>query len=122
MRRRDFLKSATALAAPAGQAQRPPRNIIFVLADDHRYDMFGAMGHPWLRGHTPNLDRMINRGVNYRNAFVTPSLCSPSRATMLTGLYMHQHGITDNFSALNPELATFPQLLQQHGYRTGFFG
>jgi N-acetylglucosamine-6-sulfatase len=122
MHRRTFLRTAAAIAAPAIQAQPKRRNIVFVLADDHRFDMVGALGHPWLKGLTPNLDRMVHRGVNFRNAFVTTSLCSPSRASILTSLYMHQHGVSDNFSALSPKLATFPRLLQQAGYRTGFFG
>ena len=122
MQRRQFLQTAAALAAPAIQAQPTRRNIIFVLADDHRFDMIGALGHPWLKGLTPNLDRMVNHGVTFRNAFVTSSLCSPSRASMLTGLYMHQHGVSDNFSPVDPKLATFPEMLQKSGYRTGFFG
>ena len=120
MHRRAFLQSAAALAAPSLRAQPARRNMVFVLADDHRFDMVGALGHPWLKGLTPNLDRMVTRGVNFRNAFVTTSLCSPSRASILTSLYMHQHGVSDNFSPVNPKLVTFPQLLQQAGYRTGF--
>ncbi len=122
MIRRHFLKTAAAGLAPAVRLEKPRRNIIFILADDHRYDMIGALGHPWLKGHTPHLDRMVSQGVCFRNAFVTSSLCSPSRATVLTGRYMHQHGVTDNFSALNPALPQFPQALQGAGYRTGFFG
>ncbi|HYO81160.1 MAG TPA: sulfatase-like hydrolase/transferase, partial [Bryobacteraceae bacterium] len=123
MLRRDFVRSAVAAAsAPAVQAQRPRRNLVFIVADDHRYDMIGALGHPWLKGHTPGLDRLVAGGVTFRNAFVTTSLCSPSRASILTGRYMHAHGVTDNFSPLNPSLPVFPKLLQQHGYRTGFFG
>lgn len=120
MLRRRFLQSLA--AAPAVLAQPSKRNIVFVLCDDHRYDFAGALGHPWLKGHTPNLDRMVNRGVNFRNAFVTSSLCSPSRATIMTSQYMHQHKISDNFSQLNPQIPTFAQMLQKSGYRTGFFG
>ncbi len=123
MNRRRFLQASSALAAaPLAQPQARKRNIIFVLCDDHRYDFIGALGHPWLKGLTPNLDRMVTRGVHFRNAFVTSSLCSPSRASMLTGLYMHQHGISDNFSALNPKLPTFPQQLREAGYRNAFLG
>ncbi|MEX2264839.1 MAG: sulfatase [Bryobacteraceae bacterium] len=122
MRRRNFLKTAAAFGAAAIHAQPARRNIVFVLADDHRYDFIGALGHPWLKGHTPNFDRMVNRGVNFRNAFVTSSLCSPSRASILTSQYMHSHGVTDNFTQLNPALPAFPQMLQANGYRTGFFG
>ncbi|MFN7925412.1 MAG: sulfatase [Bryobacteraceae bacterium] len=113
------LLAAPALLAPA-QSRR--RNIVFILTDDHRFDFIGALGHPWLKGHTPNLDRLVNRGVHFRNAFVTSSLCSPSRASILTGLYMHAHKVFDNFSPLDQKLATFPRLLQQAGYRTAFYG
>jgi len=123
MRRREFVRSAAAALAPAllrGQGRR--RNIVFILCDDHRFDAIGALGHPWLAGQTPHLDRMVREGVHFRNAFVTSSLCSPSRASLLTGLYMHAHRVMDNFSPLNPKLATFPQMLQQAGYRCGFIG
>jgi N-acetylglucosamine-6-sulfatase len=124
MLRRSFLRTAAGglAAAPAIQTQPARRNLVFILSDDHRYDMVGALGHPWLAGHTPNMDRMVNQGVNFRNAFVTSSLCSPSRASILTGQYMHAHQVTDNFTQLSPKLPTFPRLLRQNGYRTGFFG
>src|SRR5687768_8006552 len=64
-----------------------PRNVVFILSDDHRYDAMSFMGHPIVQ--TPNLDRIAARGVHLRNAFVTTALCSPSRATILTGLYAH---------------------------------
>jgi N-acetylglucosamine-6-sulfatase len=117
--RRSFLSAA---AAPLVRAQPVRRSIVFILTDDHRYNFIGGLGHPWLQGHTPHLDRLLAGGVHFRNAFVTSSLCSPSRASILTSLYMHQHRIEDNFSQLDPKLPTFPQLLQQHGYRTAFFG
>jgi N-acetylglucosamine-6-sulfatase len=118
--RRKFLGTT---AAPAVLAQRNrKRNIVFILCDDHRFDFAGALGHPWLKGHTPNLDRLIDRGVHFQNAFVTSSLCSPSRASILTGLYMHRHRVYDNFSPFPQELETFPQLLAKNGYRTGFIG
>lgn len=78
------------------------------------------MGHPFLE--TPNLDRLAREGAHCANAFVTTALCSPSRASILTGQYMHHHGVVDNISGVRAELPTFPQLLQQAGYRTGFFG
>lgn len=122
--RRLFLRAATAsaIAAPAIRTQPARRNIVFILTDDHRWDMIGAMGHPWLKGHTPHIDRMVGAGAHFQNAFVTTSLCSPSRASILTGRYMHAHGVTDNFTPLNPSLPVFPRILQQSGYRTGFFG
>ncbi|MBI3680287.1 MAG: sulfatase [Acidobacteria bacterium] len=124
MHRRTFLQAAggALTAAPAVRAQPARRNIVFILADDHRFDFTGALGHPWLKGHTPHLDRMALRGVHFRNAFVTSSLCSPSRATILTSQYLHQHKISDNFSPLDPRIPTFAQLLRQNGYRTAFIG
>lgn len=95
-------------------------NILVVLADDHRYDAIGFLGHPWLE--TPNMDRLAREGVHFANAFVTTSLCSPSRASILTGLYMHRHGVADNYHAISDKLVFFPELLQQAGYATAFIG
>jgi len=120
MTRRALLTAAAAAPAVIGQARR--RNIVLILTDDHRYDFIGALGHPWLKGHTPNMDRLLARGVHFRNAFVTSSLCSPSRASILTGLYMHAHGVFDNFSPLRADLPTFPRRLKENGYRTAFIG
>ncbi|MEP7364447.1 MAG: sulfatase [Acidobacteriota bacterium] len=123
MTRRQLLASSTAtLAAPAIQAQPRRRNIVFILSDDHRYDFLGCLGHPWLAGYTPNLDRMFTQGAHFRNAFVTSSLCSPSRASILTGLYMHAHKVRDNFTPLDNALPTFPRTLRENGYKTGFVG
>lgn len=101
-------------------AAAAPRNVILILSDDHRYDALGFLGHPVLE--TPHLDRLAREGVHAARAFVTTALCSPSRASILTGRYMHRHGVVDNLSGVRTELATFPQLLQAAGYRTGFFG
>lgn len=96
------------------------RNILFILTDDHRYDALSFMGHPYLE--TPHLDRLARNGVQMRNAFVTTSLCSPSRASILTGLYAHSHGVVDNYNPVRGDLVFFPQLLQRAGYETAFFG
>ena len=98
-----------------------PNRIIFILSDDHRYDYMGFMNAvEWLE--TPNMDRLAREGSHCAEAFVTTSLCSPSRATILTGLYTHQHTIVDN-QAPNPGIHTyFPKLLQDAGYKTAFFG
>lgn len=97
-----------------------PRNIIFILCDDHRYDAMGFMGHPYLE--TPNMDRLAKEGAHFKNAFVTTSLCSPSRASILTGLYVHQHGVADNYNPVRPSLMFFPQFLQAAGYETAMVG
>jgi N-acetylglucosamine-6-sulfatase len=109
---------------PAAQSQqRPaPRNVVFILSDDHRYDFMGFMpgAPPWLG--TPNFDRMAMRGAHLQNAFVTTSLCSPSRASVLTGKYAHKHGVADNTTPVPANTVFFPQLLQKAGYRTAYLG
>ncbi|MCP4777486.1 MAG: sulfatase [Planctomycetaceae bacterium] len=97
-----------------------PRNVVFVLTDDHRYDAMGFMGHPFLE--TPHLDSLASNGVHLKNAFVTTSLCSPSRASILTGLYTHKHRVIDNNRLVPEGTLFFPQYLQQAGYKTGFIG
>ncbi|MCX6616922.1 MAG: sulfatase [Acidobacteria bacterium] len=126
--RRRFLKTAglgaAAMAAPLplrlSARLREKRNIVLILTDDLRYDFLGFMGHPFLE--TPNIDRMAKNGVVFRNGFVTHSLCSPSRATILSGRYSHAHGVLDNQTPLPPRLATYPQELQRAGYRTAYIG
>ncbi|MDO8541955.1 MAG: sulfatase [Opitutaceae bacterium] len=108
------------LAAAAMAAAAKPRNIVFILADDHRFDAMGFMGHPFLQ--TPHIDSLARNGAHVPNAFVTTALCSPSRATILTGMYAHRHGVVDNNNPVRADLVFFPQLLQKAGYRTGFFG
>lgn len=98
-----------------------PYNIILILSDDHRYDFMGFMNKPAFL-ETPNLDRIAREGVHFRNAFVTTSLCSPSRASILTGMYSHKHGVVDNDSPLPENTVFFPELLQQAGYETAFIG
>ncbi len=120
MTRKEFLQTAAAACAVPLFGQAKKRNLVFILSDDHRFDFMGCQGHPWLK--TPGMDRMAEGGVLFQNAFVTTSLCSPSRATILTGRYVHAHGVTDNVTALPSNLTTFPQVLQRHGYQTGFFG
>ena len=98
-----------------------PRNVIFILSDDHRYDYMGFLNTvPWLR--TPNLDFMAANGAYVRNAFVTTSLSSPSRASILTGMFSHEHTVVDNVAPVPEGLTFFPQYLQEAGYVTGFFG
>ena len=100
---------------------RKPRNVLFVLTDDQRYDAFGFMkGQSFLE--TPNLDAIARNGVHLPNAFVTTALCSPSRASILTGLYAHRHKVVDNDSPLPSDLIFFSQYLKQAGYETGFIG
>lgn len=95
-------------------------NIIFILTDDHRYDAMGFLGHPFLE--TPNMDRMAREGIYFNRAVVTTSLCSPSRASILSGMYAHNHGVVNNYNPVDPALKFFPQYLQEAGYSTAFVG
>jgi len=117
------------LAGPAG-AQPPlelaripdarPRNIVLILVDDQRYDAMGMMNHPFLE--TPQMDSFAAGGVHFANAYVTTALCSPSRASILTGLYAHNHRVVDNNNPMPPGTPTFPRHLQAAGYETAFIG
>lgn len=120
----------TVRAAAPGPRPRPkaarkpgvkPRNILVVLTDDHRYDAMGFMNAQTF-GDTPTLDRLAREGVHFRNAFVTTALCSPSRASIFTGLYAHQHRVVDNNHPVDPSLVFFPEYLQSAGYDTAFIG
>lgn len=102
------------------QAKRP--NIIVVLVDDMRWDEFGLAGHNFIK--TPNIDRIAKEGVLFKNAFATTPLCSPSRASFLTGQYAHTNGIVDNqaHNELSHQLTTFPKQLHESSYATAFIG
>ncbi len=105
------------------ESQSPPRpNIVFILLDDLRWDDLACTGHPFVQ--TPHIDRLAREGALFRNAFATTPLCSPSRASFLTGRYPHAHGVLDNVdrSALSHELVTWPRLLHDAGYETGYVG
>ncbi len=112
-------------ACPLGgaPAKKPgQQNIIFVLSDDHRYDFMGFLQDAPAFLETPNLDRMAREGAHLVNAFVSTSLCSPSRATILTGQYMHRHRVVDNQRPEPEGTVFFPQVLQKSGYQTAFVG
>ncbi len=114
---------AILLVQPSVSAQAEQRterpNIAVVLIDDLRWDELGFMG---ANVPTPAMDRLAEEGVVMRNAFVTTSLCSPSRASLLTGLAMRNHGVVDNNVPLSDELTIFPERLQQAGYDTALIG
>lgn len=112
--------AGAACTAPLVPDERP--NVVVVVVDDLRWDDLGIEGHPFVE--TPAIDRMAREGVRFRNAFATTPLCSPSRASLLTGQYAHTHGIVDNTArdAASHALPTLAIPLRQAGYRTGFFG
>lgn len=110
-----FLSAVTARAA-----DRP--NVVFVLTDDMRWNCIGLADEPAMGSRTPNIDRLGHEGIYFRNAFCTTSLCSPSRASILGGLYAHSHGVTNNFTEYPDDLPTFPRQLQETGYQTAYIG
>lgn len=101
-------------------AQQNDPNIIFILTDDHRWDAMSCMGHAVIK--TPHLDRLADEGILFENAFVTTSLCSPSRASFLTGQYPHRHGVVTNHTPWDNRNVTFLELLKTRGYETAFIG
>lgn len=106
-----------------GVAPPAPRpNIVMVLVDDLRWDEFGVGGHPY--AETPNIDRLAAEGATFANAFHAVPLCSPNRASLLTGQYPSRHGIIDNVarSQASHRLPTFPRALRDSDYETGFVG
>ena len=118
------------LASAAELPQRP--NVVLIISDDHAWTDYSLMGHA--RVQTPNIDRLAREGLTFTRGYVATAICSPSLATMLTGLHAHQHGITGNDPVvaagddpvaardrfIRPFLALpqLPRLLKDAGYRT----
>jgi arylsulfatase A-like enzyme len=127
--RRQVIKGSVAagvvaLAAPLKSWSAPSKrrpNILFLLADDLRFD---AVGYVSGLVRTPNLDRLAKEGVRFKNMFVTTSICCTSRASIFTGTYARRHTVWDFVTPLPSRLLknSYPVLLRQAGYRTGFFG
>jgi arylsulfatase A-like enzyme len=114
--------AAVAGAGRLGTAAEPAAqpNVLFVLCDDIRPDAVGCYGSAHVK--TPRIDTLAAEGVRFANAFCTTSLCSPSRASILTGLYAHAHSVRDNFTELPPALPHWPARLRQQGYATAYIG
>jgi arylsulfatase A-like enzyme len=115
----ELLMTSLLLAVCALTAAERP-NVIVVLTDDQRWDAMGCAGHPHLK--TPRMDQLAAEGIYFQNAFCTTSLCSPSRASILSGLYAHSHGVVNNFTEYPADLASFPRQLQKTGYKTAYIG
>jgi arylsulfatase A-like enzyme len=101
------------------EKHKPP-NIIVIMTDDHAQKAISSYDSTWLQ--TPNIDRLANEGVRFSNSFVTNSICSPSRAVLLTGQYSHRNGLRDNRDKFDGSQMTFPKLLQANGYQTAVVG
>jgi arylsulfatase A-like enzyme len=110
-----FLAGATAFS----QTTKKP-NVILIVSDDHAYQAISAYGSKLIQ--TPNIDRIGKEGAIMQKAYVTNSVCSPSRAVMLTGKYSHQNGLRDNGTFFDSTQQTFPKFLQQAGYKTAVIG
>jgi arylsulfatase A-like enzyme len=108
---------AAAIVTPAAAADRP--NIIFIMSDDHAAHAISAYGSRVNK--TPNIDRLAREGMLLRNVFATNSICTPSRATILTGQYSHLNGVPV-FNRFDSSRVTVARLLQQAGYYTGMIG
>ncbi len=114
------------LATCLRAAERP--NLLFIYTDDQRYDAFSAVQrehgergrYPWFQ--TPNMDRLAAEGVRFRNAFVTSSLCAPSRAVNLSGRYNHLNGVASNFRSFPTNGVTHATVLRAAGYTTAYIG
>lgn len=111
--------ATTACVCRAGDAARRP-NVLFILTDDQRDDCISL--NPKSIISTPNIDRLGKEGVYFKNHFCTTSLCSPSRASILSGLYAHAHGVSNNFTEYPNEMPSWPRALQAAGYETAYVG
>ena len=98
--------------------QRP--NVVYIMSDDHDDDAISAYSKKFIQ--TPNIDRIAKEGARFDKAFVGNSICSPARATLLTGQHSHKNGVPDNFHRFDSSKTTLPKLLQQSGYQTAIIG
>jgi arylsulfatase A-like enzyme len=95
-------------------------NIIFILGDNQHFETMGCAGHPFIQ--TPGMDQIAREGIRFGNTFSPTPLCSPSRASFLTGAYAHKHGVKNNHTPWTGQMTTFLEYLSNHGYATAFIG
>ena len=95
-------------------------NILFIMSDDHASHAMSCYGSRINK--TPNLDRLADGGMRFDSCFCTNSICTPSRAAILTGTYNHVNGVTTLATPMDNLSQTFPKLLQENGYQTALFG
>lgn len=108
---------------PVLEAPKNRPNIVYIMADDHAEQAISAYGHPIGKlAPTPNIDRIAEEGVLFKNNFCTNSICGPSRAVVLTGKFSHENGFRMNGDRFDNSQQTFPKLLQEAGYSTAMIG
>ncbi|MGV3639570.1 MAG: sulfatase [Adhaeribacter sp.] len=103
----------------AGTARKKP-NVIVIMSDDHAYQAISAYSPDLIS--TPHIDRIAREGALMKKAYVTNSICGPSRAVLLTGKYSHINGFTDNVDRFNGAQQTFPKIFRAQGYKTAIVG
>ncbi|MDX2415777.1 MAG: sulfatase [Bacteroidales bacterium] len=108
------------LSACVSEIQHVPPNIVFIMSDDHGYQAMSCYNGKLNK--TPNLDRIAEEGIIFRNSFVSNSICAPSRAVMLTGKHSHLNGQINNSIEFDGSQQTFPKILQNAGYETAIIG
>ncbi len=124
--RRRFLGASAGLLSSAragrGQSAKRPPNIVFLMTDNHRWDLLGCAGNRIIR--TPHIDKLAERGIRFTNAFCTTSICAATRASILTGEFRREHGYTFTMPPMSVQRmdSSYPARLKQAGYRTGFVG
>ena len=95
-------------------------NIVIILSDDHSVNAISSYESKLVE--TPNIDRLASQGMKFNNVFCVNSICGPSRASILTGLYPQTHGQVDNYHHFPKNKATYPELMAQSGYSVALFG
>ncbi|WP_246072540.1 sulfatase family protein [Catenovulum sediminis] len=115
--------SKSVLKVQAPQAKEKKMNILYIMTDDHAAQAVGVYGGRLAKlNPTPNLDKLANQGMYFKNVFVTNSICTPSRATILTGQYSQTNGVLDLVGSLSTEQQTLPRLMSDAGYETAVIG
>ncbi|MEM6800418.1 MAG: sulfatase [Bacteroidota bacterium] len=118
-----IMSSCTSPQAPSSRQTDTPPNIIFIMADDHTTQGFGVYGSRLARlNPTPNIDRLAKEGMLFENAFCTNSICTPSRASIMTGQYGQVNGVFDLSGFLTKEKQHLPLELKDLGYQTAMIG
>ncbi len=115
-----LLASAFSFGTTSCALEDKQPNFVFFLTDDQRWDGMSCAGNSIIK--TPNMDRISEGGLRFTNMFVSTSLCGPSRASILTGKYAHNHGVRRNSMSLSPEQKTFLEILREAGYEIAFIG